>query len=375
MVRDSAGVRIIENRGVGGLGDLGWKVAEAPLLDVGGEGSGPPLYKVTGAARLSDGRIVVASAGTNEIRIYSPEGKLLSRVGRAGEGPGEFQSLFWVGTLPGDSIATWDVGLSRLSVFSPTGEFVRSTSPAGSLGILPRAVGVLDGGRVVLVTGSGAGSLDMSGKSVQRDSITILVLGPAGEVSDTIGRFPGTEKVALGSPQEGLLVRPLPFGKSTVTAVQGDLVFVGTGDRYEVSGHEPGVGLLAIIRADRNPMPVSEADIEGYQRELVTLGGEGDAKANRQQERLLATAPYPKTMPALTGILSDVEGSLWVQEPQKPGDDAGSLWTVFSPDGEARGTVRLPDGLDVEQIGRDWVLGIRLDEDDVEHLLLYQLKK
>lgn len=373
-VRDSAGIRLIENRGVDGLGSLGWQVGAAPQLDIGGEGSGPPLYRVTGATRLSDGRIAVATAGT-ELRIYGADGRVLSRVGRAGEGPGEFQSLFWVGALPGDSIATWDVRLSRLSVFSPTGEFVRAVSPRGSLGILPRPVGVLDDGRVVLMTGGGTGALDPSGKSVRRDSVTILVLGTAGEVSDSIGRFPGTEQIMLGSPQEGFLMRPLPFGKSTVASVQGDLIYVGTGDRFELSGYDPSVGLLALIRADRKPLPVTKEDIENYSRELVTIGGEGDAKSAQLQKRLLASAPYPKTMPVLTGIQADAEGNLWVQDPQKPGDEAGSLWTVFSPDGEARGTVQLPNGFNVKQIGRDFVLGIWLDENDVEHLQLYQLKK
>jgi hypothetical protein len=228
---------------------------------------------------------------------------------------------------------------------------------------------------VVFVAGAGTGPLDLSGKSVQRDSVTVLVLDPSGGAADTIGRFPGTEQVALGSPQEGMLVRPLPFGKSTEVAGQGDLVYVGTGDRYELSAYDPSVGLLALIRADRKLLPVTEEDIEDYRRTLVTIGAEGDAQAKRQQERLLAAAPFPKTMPAFTGIKPDAEGNLWVQDPQKPGDETGALWIVFSPDLEARGTVRLPDRLQVQQIGRDWVLGIRLDEDDVEHVQLYRLRK
>lgn len=374
-VRDSAGVRIIENRGASGLPDLEWKVSEAPILDVGDEGSDPPLYGITAATRLSDGRIVLASAGTKELQIYRSDGKLLSRVGRAGEGPGEFQTPFWVGALPGDSIAAWDAGLLRLSLFTPAGQFVRSVSPRAALGVFPLVVGRLDEGRFVLVTGSGTGVLDLTGKSVQRDSVTILVLEPGGEVHDTIGRFPGTEQIALGSPREGFLMRPLPFGKSTVAAVQGGRVFVGTGDRYELAAYEPKRGLRALLRAERDPVPVTEGDIEGYRRELLTIGGEGDAQAKRQQDRLLAAAPYPEKMPAFTRIVPDTEGNLWVQDPQKPGMRSGTLWTVFSPAGQARGTVRLPDRLNVQQIGADWVLGIRLDGDNVEHLQLYELTK
>lgn len=376
-VRDSAGVAIIENRGVASLASLGWRVEETPLVEIGPDESGTAgaLYQVTGAFRLNDGRIVVANHGAQELRIYSPEGELLRQVGREGAGPGEFTSVFWVGSLPGDSIAAWDALSGRLSVFTPGGDFVRSVTPAGSLGLLPQAVGVLSDGRVVVATGAGSGGVLPSEGHAVRDTVTYVVLSPDGAVVDTLGRFPGTEMVAIGNPRGGYLIRPLPFGRGTRAAVDGGRVYVGTADSYEVAAYEPEKGLQSIIRADRKPAPVTKTDIRDYARTLVTLGGEGQAGVNHQLTELLERVPYPKTMPAYTDLKTDRSGNLWVQEPSKPGDTQGPLWTVISPDGRVHGTVRMPPDFRVHQIGADWVLGLVLDEDQAEHLRLYRLSK
>lgn len=375
VVQDSAGIRVVENHGLSALDALGWTVEEQPVLDLGGGGSAPELYQVMDAVRLQDERIVVASNGSTALQVYSPDGQHLQTIGREGEGPGEFRSVFWVGRLPGDTIAAWDPSLGRLSVFGPDASLVRVVTPRGSLGLLPRAQGVLSDGRLVLATGAGAGGGVSSQSRAYRDTLTYVVLGTDGVIADTLGRFPGTEMIAIGGPSAGLLVRPLPFGRTTSAAVHEGRVYISTGDRYEIAAYSPGTGLQTVFRADRDPIPVTQQDIRDYRKTLVTLGGDGSAHQDRQRDQLLEEAPYPETMPPLTGLEVDAEGNLWVEEPRKPGSEQGSLWTVLSPEGVARGTVRLPRGLRVKQIGVDWILGVALDENDVEHVRLHRLVK
>ncbi|MEW5926167.1 MAG: hypothetical protein AB1941_01650 [Gemmatimonadota bacterium] len=375
VVQDSAGVRVVENRGLSALGALGWSVEEQPVLDLGGAASAPELYQVMDAVRLQDGRIVVASNGSKALQVYSPDGQHLQTIGREGEGPGEFQSVLWVGRLPGDTIAAWDPSLGRLSVFGPDASLVRVVTPRGSLGLLPRAQGVLADGRLVLATGAGAGVGASPQSRAYRDTLTYVVLGNDGALADTLGRFPGTEMIGIGGPGAGLLLRPLPFGRTTSAAVHEGRVYISTGDRYEIGAYSPGTGLQAVIRADRDPVPVTQQDIRDYREALVTLGGDGGARQDRQRDQLLDEAPYPETMPPLTALEVDAEGNLWAEEPRKPGSEQGSLWTVLSPQGVARGTVRLPRGLRVKQIGVDWILGVALDENDVEHVRLHRLTK
>ena len=105
VIRDSLGIRIVEN-------DLTClietcAVSAQPRVTIGvAEGEEAyELYRVFGAARLSDGRIVLVNQGTQQIRFYDREGRFLSAAGRAGGGPGEFRNAFHLWILPGDTIA------------------------------------------------------------------------------------------------------------------------------------------------------------------------------------------------------------------------------------------------------------------------------
>lgn len=177
-----------------------------------------------------------------------------------------------------------------------------------------------------------------------------------------------------GDATGGLLIRPLPFGRQTVAATFGGRVYVGTGDAFELLAYEPGQGLREVVRARHHPLPVTRAEIDEYRRSLVTLGAEGDARMRRQHDELLANAPYPEEMPPFTNLKIDPDGNLWLQAP-RAGAITDQRWIVFSREGRARGTVSAPRNLNVQEIGRDWLLGIALDEDQVEHVRLYRLVK
>jgi hypothetical protein len=367
LVRDSAGVRIVDNRGEPGR--IGWRVSPKAAVDVGGDPESR-LFRVMSAARLSDGRIVAANSGSSTLEVFAADGTHLQTIGRAGDGPGEFRALFWVARAAGDSILGWDSGLSRLSVFAPDGRFVRTVAPRQPLGLFPQAAGVLGDGRVLIAVRDGRLTAG-SGTSVQRDSVSYVTLGPAGEVQP-LARLPGTEM--LVSMERGFVMRPLPFGRQTVAAVHANRAYLGTGDRFEISAYEPGRGVRSIVRAEHAPRRVTPAEIREYQRSLVTLGAEGDARARGLDRQLLAEAPYPREMPPFTDLKVDLDGNLWVQAAASPSSPE-VRWTVFAPDGRARGVVTLPGDLSVQEIGRDWVLGLAVDQNQLQHLRVYRLER
>jgi len=155
--------------------------------------------------------------------------------------------------------------------------------------------------------------------------------------------------------------------------VMGDRIYVASGDGYEVAEYGRD-GVERLIRTDRAPLPVHKRDIEDYRRSLIVLGGEGSAQLRRDEQRLLAGIRYPRTMPPIADLAADANGRLWVKEGSRPGDVEPEMWTVFAPSGEAMGTVRVPRNLRVTQIGRDWLLGIAIDADRLEHVRLYRLR-
>jgi hypothetical protein len=98
-----------------------------PVITLGGATADPDdeLVRVTGARRLPDGRIVVAIGNPIELRVYSPAGRLVNRIGRRGGGPGEFRAAVTIPYADNDSIVTYTDGHSRLAVFAPDGKLLR----------------------------------------------------------------------------------------------------------------------------------------------------------------------------------------------------------------------------------------------------------
>ena len=115
--------------GAQGLDDLpNWRVSSNPILSIGLVDGPEPylLYDVTSLRLTSRGQIIVANAGTGEVRVFDSDGAFVGAVGRRGQGPGEYQHLTGIELFARDSLIVFDRDLRRLSVFSPSGQFLRS---------------------------------------------------------------------------------------------------------------------------------------------------------------------------------------------------------------------------------------------------------
>lgn len=76
------------------------------------------------------------------------------------------------------------------------------------------------------------------------------------------------------------------------------------------------------------------------------------------------------------GTFPDSEGHLRARRTRAPGEEADEAgWGIFDPDGRRLGVVELPAGLEVYEIGPDYVLGKMLDELDVERVVLLPLDR
>ena len=90
--------------------------------------------------------------------------------------------------------------------------------------------------------------------------------------------------------------------------------------------------------------------------------------------RLLDEMPFPETKPAHGELVVDAAGNLWVAEYRLRVFET-TAWTVFDPQGTLLGNVEVPRGSRVRQIGHNHVLATWRDEDDVEHVRMYELVK
>ncbi len=378
-VRDSAGIRIVQNERPAWKEGQGWRVADQPALDIGvveGEAA-YQLDGVKGVARLSDGRIVVADGGSRQLRFFSAQGRHLTSTGREGGGPGEFAGITWMGVAAGDSVLVWDAEAARLSVFTPQGVFARAFKPEG-LHLYPHVEAVMGGGTLLMTPGFDPDAMDEQAEGEFRDTAVWMRVPLAGGAAREVSRRPAQEMVF--SKGDGLfLTEPVAFGRALYVAGTADGFYAGASDGYQIEHRGPDGALRRLIRRAHEPRKVTDADLEAYfegsgKLNLSQMPPSMRAKFEEKQRTRRERIPHRATMPAFTQLLVDGAGNLWVRDP-RPDQEAPQRWSVFDAEGGWLGTVETPADLTVEQIGTDWILGTAKDEMDVEHVRMYRIQK
>ncbi len=88
--RDSAGIAIIESVRPAWGDSAHWQVHPEPVVDLAESGTAAAhdFYRVLDVRRFSDGSLVVANRGSNEIRKFSADGSFIGSAGRRRPGAG-----------------------------------------------------------------------------------------------------------------------------------------------------------------------------------------------------------------------------------------------------------------------------------------------
>ncbi len=75
-------------------------------------------------------------------------------------------------------------------------------------------------------------------------------------------------------------------------------------------------------------------------------------------------------------MIADALDHLWVEEYEPPGEElSGVVWCVFDPEGRVLGFVETPEGLQIYDIGEDYILGLVTDEMGVEFIEVWPLDR
>ncbi|HUE77919.1 MAG TPA: 6-bladed beta-propeller [Longimicrobiales bacterium] len=368
-VRDSAGVTIVENAASAAVPE--WSIG-APTVSIGDIGQGEPyeLYEPLHGLRLDDGRIVLANQGTRELRIFDPEGRHLRTVGRAGGGPGEFQAMWGLVRLPGDSLGIWDWTAKRLTIYDDEGNFARLVTTAGEAGgFAPRLAGAFDDGTFVVLDGFDPTAVFGSGGGVREDSLALLRYDLDGQVVDSLGPYPGPARyVHLG--ETGFWMRPVKFGRGEHLQVAAGRVFFGDDRTAEVRAFDRDGRLLRIVRLPHDPRAVTTDHLARYRDQF--LEGVPEDQLAQARERLEET-PAADRLPAFDDLFVDRLGRLWVEE-FDGFTDRPDVWTVLGPDGRLLARLTLPPAVRPLDAGEDYLLTYERDDLDVEHVRLHPLR-
>ena len=389
---DSAGIPIaISAAPHWGPGD-GWTVDAEPLVEIGTV-SGAPEYQfseVVAAVRLSDGDIVVADRGASELRSYDATGAFQWSAGRSGEGPGEFESLDFLGATAGDSLVTYDERLLRAQMFDSDGVLRRTIrvalqrSDAARRGSAPdKAVGLARGRLIVRFieesAHDGTGILRWYNERVvavrlDDGSATRLMVVPGPQVDV--------------QPREGGGLRGgrYLFAKMPEFSAAADEVAVIDTEAWSVLVLSPVDGTIKrIVRREMVPTEATDALVESHLQGILGLAFPNDAPADQVEfvEQMWRGYRRAPLLPVLRSVHVDAAGNLWLAPYYVAGADPPAF-EIHAPDGTWLGSVSVPPGLQRAfvhyqdpyiEIGEDYILGVWTDELDVQYVRMYRINK
>ena len=378
---DSAGVAIVRYDALPDAASSRITLSEEPVMTLGGAGSAPEqgFFQVAGVVRLSDGRIVVGDRGSGELRYFDPGGILLGKSGGAGDGPGEFRRLTFIGRTTGDSVVTGDAVLGRFQVFDPQGRYARGMSATevgrGVWG--GRAVGVTARGRILATqyTPPTAGN-----EKPERAPYPLLLLDPARNNWDTLAVLRGPGQL-IRATERGFLMEGVTYGGQSDASAGDDVVAAVDTDVLGAQVFRGGK-LVAVLRVAHAPVPVTPDLLARYAEEAMSLwpAGMSDESRNAFRQRVM-TGPHGASLPLVVSVEVDAMGRVWLNRGRMPGEPR-EFFAVFSPEGEWLAEITMPPGLDRGtegsngpgmDIGRDYLLGVWRDELGVETIRMYRL--
>lgn len=379
-VRDSAGIRIVENHAPDAAwgGSPGWRAV--PVLTIGADSAEAYRFGQVGdVAATAAGDIIVLDQAAAQLRVFGPDGAFRRTIGREGRGPGELSRFAnTILVAPGDSLLVPDPRERRITVFAPNGAFARVIAATQ----LPMGKGWLrlDDGRI-LQRGY-ATSRAPDGSFAFWDAM--LRVAADGASAETLFVFDHT-KTPLGAP--GAIRIALIVNSPSWARLDDGRIAWSALDRDFVAIHDSTGRLVGrFSRAQWKARPLRDADRETL-RELLrvklrALGGSPG----------LADSPMveaPPLLPAITTVRAGPRGTLWVQ---RMGDVAladpmalnaseradffgGPAWDVLDGEGRYLGTLALPPRFRVFRITDAAILGAVRDDDGVERVVRLALRR
>ncbi len=358
-----------------------WSISQLPDVVIGTEGD--PRYEFFGVSAgvlLDDGGVIVADAGSSELRFYDAQGRYLKTLGGRGAGPGEFQNIAAM-SVYGDTVVVaersfpniarvhWfhaDSGLLATVPIRP-GDFTPGrVSPRKFLS--PNAVVVTEGGSFRAVDPPPEGT-------VVRDSVTygILSFAPNPGV-EWIGTFAHNSFYSFALPAGMPAARSagiFTLGPSLIMATSPGQLWIGDSGSGVIRRYDTLGMMTGEIPYPDPPRLFSDSALQAA-KELATaeLGSVGpDLVDQMYSDRL-----RPSVAPLFSRMRAGPNGELWVESYMElDGEEHQAL--VFDRHGRLVARTWIPKGLAVRDVSHDRVLGTQTNHDGIERVVVHSLRR
>ena len=363
---------------ISGLAGNEWVLT--PDLRIGNDGE-LELTSVRFLLPGEDGSLRFLDANAEELIVLQPSGRIQSRSGQRGEGPGEFivpiQFAWWMGS---DSIWVEDAALRRFTVLTADGEYVRSFRQEElSYGAAFR-IGVV---RNFLPDGSRLALTEQYGPEPP-DSFPLVRIQGNGTIEEILRVSYYGNSARIYSANGGFFMHPLPSGPLFVFEPGGERTFVvdrpaydgGETPRARIQARSPSGTILWTRDIAYDPVPVPDQKLDSLlvslrQRFAFINRGKSKREADRVFDR---SVQLPSHYPPIRSAFSEPGGRLWLQWADGQGN---SEFTVLDSDGSIIARVAGPgrDDGGPQAVAGDFAWGVIKGPFDVPIIIRWTIDR
>lgn len=349
-----------------------------------------------------DGRAYVLEVQDMQVRVYSSEGRPLHRIGRRGDGPGEFRGVGRLGVV-GDTLWTFDYVGERITLFDRDGTLLSTgRADAPPIPLWNRCYGYVmpsdmrpDGLFTSRFSRVACSRDEPAPEKAATEPVPVprVLFDATGAVVDTVGwddrppprmaRPPGATNEAPPPLEIGgvayLVPRPppelpiwlhLPDGRielSVPIPTSADASFTVT--RIGASGDTTFVRRF-LYEATR--YTAEELDALAAEAAASPFAPPGTATDPAAEARLRAAMEFPDFRPVTQVAQLDSDGRIWMLRGGP--NDRSARWIVLDTDGLPLGELEFPSGFSFRWSGGDVVWGVETDDLDVPWLVRYRME-
>jgi hypothetical protein len=337
-----------------------WTVYTHPRAVSGDDPDGSDdVARVYGPVLLSDGAVAFWDDARGQIAVYEPDGTERRRIGRRGQGPGEFQNIFRL-VQSGDTLIAADGGNDRISLYSPHLDLLAVTQGARQCGLAVITGRLPDGRYLADNTMWLQPGLPVT-QSTERLASPLSLATPS--QCDTLAEFPGAEMRVIETRYRGHRGTQQVFvnyGRRTVSAAWDSLIAVGTEAIWQVDLLTENGNVVRSIRLPWSPRAtpagLKDSIIRQELERMHQAGGERRMVDPAETERLTREGTFVSdTLPPYNDLLVGTDHKLWVVDAWAPGIAERSA-LAFSSSGALEAHLTLPARYTPWAFGSDRVL-------------------
>ena len=327
------------------------------------------------------GRLHIFDSQIDRIFVVGPDGALIRRIGRNGDGPGEFRSAGDMAVMEDGRVVVGDSGHRAYHIFDANGDFERMVRMGGDPSFTAIGIHAPQRGVDALVTTDAAtafafsGSLgaliqqaeptsrpiqriDLAGDEVETETIAEGWLPPSREPED------GGSEVTVGrgvTVSFGVQPRQIEMSPGLYWGVLPDgTVAFSDSSSYAIKIAGSGTGVSRILARPIQPEPMTERLIKAEKdrrlraleatsdEEVAGRGGlridgqviAGDPKEKRKAAReRIEGLQFFTEVPVVRGLAVTWDGEIWVRRRGEGMRSDGPI-DVLTPDGRYLGSYR-----------------------------------